>query len=181
MSKGEVKVPKFFLVPWEPPEHGCLKKWRKRIQRAVDRGHFTVSDQLAASDWSLCACGEAFSYFDGMVAYEKNRPPHNFSLEQLGLEFSVAVAAPYINGDTGKTERGGSPKSALKILRRIEKQLVLMDKTFRRRHRVALKAWHKGNSVPMEDLFAAIGRSWCDIRDNLPLSLTVNNYQATTD
>src|SRR5271163_4303173 len=88
------KIPKKYLIPWEPPQHGCLVKWRGRIEKARKRGSFTKQDQYDASEWNACAMGEAYRYFDGLTADKKGYTPRDWELEQLGVDFAEAVQSP---------------------------------------------------------------------------------------
>ena len=77
-----------------------LKDWRKRLQKAVRRGRFTVSDKGKAGSWLNCAIGERDHLCKGLIklndALSTNRDvfvKHTFHriIFQLGLRFSTAV------------------------------------------------------------------------------------------
>jgi hypothetical protein len=164
------KIPKKLLkaitIPWQPPFHGCLKKWHKWSEAALKRGGFTNKNANAAWDWSTCACGEAYACFDGMVADYKNDGPRDRELEDLGVKFAEAVSGQSKDVSLIRDSdshviciNGGNPKEALSILKQIEQRLTQLDREFKSAHKKALKYYQQSKNLqPLIDLFAGINK-----------------------
>lgn len=160
-------VPKQFQIPWEPPTHGCLKKWRKRIQAVIKRGKgFTLQQSRDADGWDACACGEAYQKFDGLTSDNIFCGPRDKYLADLGRQFAKYVKPmnpsqewlKYHSGDHCKY-RSGDPQKALQCLDRIESRLITIDKIFRREHKEALAEYvNSGVDTQLIDLFFEIGK-----------------------
>ena len=79
--------------------HPCLSKWRARIDAAERRGEFNREDEITASDWDMCVCGEASREYLALDTYD-NRVPKDERLRELGVDFAGSV----INGEHTFTE-----------------------------------------------------------------------------
>ncbi len=79
-------------------EHVCLTRWRKRIDRAAERGDFTDHEVFMAGNWNACAVGEARHLVSTSIRREYFGPydvdnPTDDTLDNLGSSFAEYVAS----------------------------------------------------------------------------------------
>lgn len=111
-------------------EHGCLVKWRGRLEEARKRGYFTLDELSEAENWDLCAVGEAHTLNPKIVKYSPQRKnesgrslsayPVDTILDTLGLEFCISIERV---SDTGIYIRVSGFDAVEHCLDKIEKRL----------------------------------------------------------
>jgi len=77
-----------------------LKEWRRRLQRAVRRGYFSMSDMKKAGSWACCAVGERDLLCKGLLKINESwtsdndvfiRQSFGSQIYQLGVDFATAI------------------------------------------------------------------------------------------
>jgi hypothetical protein len=63
------------------PKHFCLPKWRKRVDAAERHGSFTQARIHSASDWNLCALGEAASLYPDVAEIDDDRYGRRYPID----------------------------------------------------------------------------------------------------
>jgi hypothetical protein len=102
-------------------EHGCLVKWRRRLEQARTRGHFTPYEVDLASTWNACAVGEARKLNSKLVVYEGILGPSDEKLNSLGSDFSELVIMCSVSFAPTKTDFNKVERCLVKIENRLER------------------------------------------------------------
>ena len=75
-----------------------LKKWRRRLQKAIKNGEFTIEEKSKAQTWTCCAVGERDKICKGLITNDLNTRENSFihsnfseTIFNLGMKFATAI------------------------------------------------------------------------------------------
>jgi len=106
-------------------EHGCLVKWRNRLEKARKRGGFTTHESIMAGSWRVCAVGEAHGLNPHIVKYNEILAPVDELLDILGGDFAGLVSDSHLDNYPQKRDFNKVETCLNRIEKRLEKLYTL--------------------------------------------------------